>query len=341
MSDQILIWGAGAIGGTVGAFLKRAGHDVVFCDIVREHVEAIRTTGLKITGPVAEFSVTAPAFTPDAVSGKFSRIFLCVKAHHTAGATRALAPFLAKDGYVLSLQNGLNELEIAEIVGRERTIGAFVNFGADWLEPGVVIYAGRGACVLGELDGRITERLQALHRVMLDFDRDAVMTDNIWGYLWGKLGYGALLFATALTNDSIADALDLPQYRALYHALGSEIMAIAAAEKVQPEGFNGFDPAAFGATPDASGLQASIDQMVAHNRKSAKSHSGVWRDLAVRKRKTEVDSQIAVIARIAARHGRRTPLVDRLVGLIHEVEDGKRPLVRANLDALAESMRAA
>ena len=340
MSDPILIWGAGAIGGTVGAYLKRAGHDVVFCDIVPEHVDAIRTTGLKITGPVDQFSVTAPAFTPEAVSGKFNRIFLCVKAHHTAGATRALAPFLADDGYVLSLQNGLNELEIAEIVGRARTIGAFVNFGADWLEPGVVTYAGRGACVLGELDGKITPRLEALHRVMLDFDRDAVATTNIWGYLWGKLGYGALLFATALTNDSIADALALPQYRALYRELGAEIMAIAAAEKVAPEGFNGFDPVAFGAASDATRLQASIDQMVAHNRKSAKSHSGVWRDLAVRKRKTEVDSQIAVIGRIAARHGRKTPLVDRLVGLIHEIEDGKRPLARENLDALAQNMRA-
>ncbi|HEX8108810.1 MAG TPA: ketopantoate reductase C-terminal domain-containing protein, partial [Kofleriaceae bacterium] len=78
----------------------------------------------------------------------------------------------------------------------------------------------------------------------------------------------------------------------------------------------------------------SIDEMVAHNRRSAKSHSGIWRDLAVRKRKTEVDAQIAVVAEIAALHGRTTPVLERLVRLVHEIEDGQRPQGRANLDSL-------
>jgi 2-dehydropantoate 2-reductase len=336
--SAILIWGAGAIGGTVGATLKRAGHEVAFVDIVPEHVRAIRTSGLKITGPIAEFSVTAPAFTAAELTGTYDRIYLCVKAHHTADAARALLPFLAPDGYVLSLQNGLNELTIAEVVGKARTIGAFVNFGADYLEPGVVTYAGRGAVVLGEIDGRITPRLQALHKVMLDFDQDAIVTENIWGYLWGKLGYGALLFATALTNDSIADALAVAADARLYHAIGAEVMAVAAAEGVKPEGFNGFDPGAFVAHPDARRLQASIDTMVAHNRKSTKTHSGIWRDLAIRKRKTEVDAQIAIIGTVARRHGMTTPLIDRIVSLIHDIEDGKRPLARENLALLARSL---
>jgi len=336
--SAILVWGAGAIGGTVGAYLKRAGHEVVFVDIVPEHVRAIRSSGLKITGPIEEFSVAAPAFTREELTGTYDRIFLCVKAHHTADAARALLPFLAKDGYVLSLQNGLNELEIAEVVGKARTVGAFVNFGADYLEPGVVHYAGRGAVVLGEIDGKTTPRLQALHKVMLDFDKDAIVTDNIWGYLWGKLGYGALLFATALTNDSIADALANPADAALYHAIGSEVMAVAAAERVKPEGFNGFDPAAFVPRPDPARLQASMDLMVAHNRRSAKSHSGIWRDLAVRKRKTEVDAQIAIISTVAQRHGLKAPLIDRIVTLIHDIEDGRRPLARENLALLAQAL---
>lgn len=336
--SAILIWGAGAIGGTVGAYLKRAGHDVVFVDIVPEHVRAIRGSGLKITGPIEEFSITAPAFTREELTGTYDRIYLCVKAHHTADAARALLPFLAADGYVLSLQNGLNELTIAEVVGKPRTIGAFVNFGADYLEPGVVTYAGRGAVVLGEIDGRITPRLQALHKTMLDFDKDAIVTENIWGYLWGKLGYGALLFATALTNDSIADALANPADARLYHAIGAEVMAVAAAERVKPEGFNGFDPGAFVARPDARRLQASMDAMVAHNRKSTKTHSGIWRDLAVRKRKTEVDAQIAIIATVAKRHGMATPLIDRIVSLIHDIEDGKRSLARENLALLATAL---
>jgi 2-dehydropantoate 2-reductase len=340
MSGPILIWGAGAIGGTIGAYLVRAGHDIVFVDIVPEHVAAINAGGLKIVGPVEEFTVKAPAFTPDRLAGRFERVFLCVKAQHTEAAATALRPFVTEDGYVVSAQNGLNELTIARVLGAERTIGAFVNFGADYLEPGQVIYAGRGAVVVGEIDGKMTPRLAALHTLMREFDRDAIATDNIWGYLWAKLGYGALLFGTALTNDSIADALALPHYVDLWRALGCEVMAVAAAERVTPLGFNGFDPAAFRPGADRAAVQRSIDAMVAHNRKSAKSHSGIWRDLAVRKRKTEVDAQIAIIGPIAAKHGLTTPITSRLVALIHEIEDGKRPLDRGNLDRLAEAIPA-
>jgi 2-dehydropantoate 2-reductase len=338
MTTPILIWGAGAIGGTIGAYLKRAGHDIVFVDVVPEHVAAINATGLAIEGPVETFTVKAPAFTPDKLTGRFDRILLCVKAQHTEGAAKALLPYLTKDGMVVSAQNGLNELTISRIVGPARTMGAFVNFGADYLDPGRVIYAGRGAVVLGEIDGKMTQRLKALHQLMRDFEPDAVATDNIWGYLWAKLGYGAMLFATALTNDSIADALALPQYFDLWYALGCEVMAVAKDEKVRPLGFNGFEPEAFVAGADRALTERSIDTMVAHNRKSAKSHSGVWRDLAVRKRRTEVDAQIAIIADIAEKHGLKAPITRRLVALIHDIEDGRRPLERTNLDRLAEAM---
>jgi 2-dehydropantoate 2-reductase len=336
----ILIWGAGAIGGAIGAYLVRAGHKVVFVDVVAEHVAAIGGPGLRIEGPVEEFTITAPAFTPDRLSGRFARTLLCVKAQHTAGAAEALRPFLTEDGYVVSAQNGLNELTIAGIVGKARTIGAFVNFGADYIAPGRILFGGRGAVVLGEIDGRTTPRLTALHQVMRDFEPNAIVTDNIWGYLWGKLGYGALLFATALTNESIADALALPKYFTLYHKLGSEIMAVAEAERIRPEGFNGFDPAAFVAGAPRERTQRSIEAMVAHNRGSAKSHSGIWRDLAVRKRKTEIDAQIAIIAEIAEKHGQPAPITRRLVALIHDIEDGRRTMDVANLDLLAEAIPA-
>src|SRR5262249_15552681 len=159
-------------------------------------------------------TVQAPARTPEALQGRYDTIFLCVKAQDTAGAAAALKPFLAEDGCVVSLQNGLNELTIAEHVGARRTVGAFINFGADYLSPGVVHYAGRGAVVVGELDGQVTPRVQALHRLLLQFDERAVLTSNIWGFLWSKLAYGTLLFATALTDASIADCLASPPHRA-------------------------------------------------------------------------------------------------------------------------------
>jgi len=264
-----------------------------------------------------------------------------VKAQHTEAATRALKPHLAADGFVLSAQNGLNELTIARIVGQRRTMGCFVNFGADYLEPGRILHGGRGAVVVGELDGVRTKRLEAMHRLLQDFEPAAVLTDNIWGYLWGKLGYGALLFATALTNESIADALASPRHFALFRRLGAEVMETARKRGVRPEGFNGFEPAAFLPEADRALTQRSIEAMAAHNRKSAKSHSGIWRDLAVRKRKTEIDAQIAIVDALAREVGVDTPTVRRLVTLIHDVEDGKRKMDWATLDALAESAAAA
>jgi len=155
----ILVWGAGAIGGTVGAALMRAGHAVVFLDIEKDHMAAISdpARGLIIEGPIDPHRVVAPAFTPNALRGSFRRMFLCVKAQHTGDACRAPLRHLAPDGYVLSLQNGLKERIIAAIVGEDRTMGCFVNFSADWMVPGRIIHARRSR----RAGGRRTRRRHA------------------------------------------------------------------------------------------------------------------------------------------------------------------------------------
>ena len=342
MTERTLIWGAGAIGASVGAWLKRAGHDVTFVDVVAEHVAAMRNPahGLRITGPVEEFSVTAPAFTPAELSGTWARIFLAVKAQNTDAATRALAPFLAGDGYVLSLQNGLNETIIAGIVGRPRTIGAFINFGADWMAPGEIMFGNRGAVVLGELDGQITPRLQELHTLLRDFEPDAIVTPDIWAYLWGKLGYGAMLFAQALGEAGIADCLARPELLPLWRALGAEAIRVAEAEGVHPRGFNGFEIDAFRPGASETAARACVAAMSNFNRGSAKTHSGIWRDLWVRKRHTEIDVQILPIVEQGAKHGIDCPATRRLVEMIHETEQGKRPMSDDNLLELARSAAA-
>jgi 2-dehydropantoate 2-reductase len=262
-------------------------------------------------------------------------IVLATKAHHTDAATRALLPHLSPGGCVISAQNGLNELTIATIVGAARTVGAFVNFGADYLEPGVIHYGGRGAVVVGEIDGAITPRVTGIRDAWGDFDEHARVTSNIWGYLWGKEAYGAMLFATALTNESIADALARPEHRDRYIALARESLAVANARGVTTEAFDGFEPGAYAPSAPHGDAERSLDALVAHNRRSAKSHSGIWRDLAVRKRRTEVDAQLGVVVTLGAEAGVATPLTARLVELIHEIEDGVRPLSLGNLDALA------
>lgn len=331
---KLLVWGAGAIGGTIGAHLARAGHDVTFVDRADDHVSAVNTSGLRIEGPLAQFVARVPAFLPDQLAGEFEHVVLAVKAQDTADATRALAPHLREDGYVVSAQNGLNELVIKSIVGDARTVGCFVNFGADYMAPGVIQYAGRGAVVLGEIDGQVTPRVRELHRVFRDFDDAAIVTTNIWGYLWGKLAYGAQLFATALTNDSIADALADRRYREVYVEIAREVLRVARAREITPEGFNGFDPHAFAPDADREVAERSLDDMVAFNRRSAKTHSGIWRDIAVRKRRTETDAQLGPIVTLGHEVGVRTPLVSRLIELMHEVEDGKRPQSHETLDLL-------
>src|SRR5437773_2301626 len=236
-SMKLLVWGAGAIGGTIGAHLARAGHDVTFVDRAEDHVAAINRMGLRIEGPLAQFVAKAQAFLPDDIAGEFEHVVLAVKAQDTADATGALAPHLRRDGYVVSAQNGL---------------------------------------------------------------------------------------------DALAD----PMYRDVYVEVAREVMRVARARDVTPEGFNGFDPHAF--APDAARevAERSLDEMVAFNRRSAKTHSGVWRDIAVRKRRTETDAQLGPIVTLGGEAGVATPLVSRLIELMHEVEDGQRPQSHATLDLL-------
>ena len=329
-----MIWGAGAMGGSIGAWLHRAGRTVLLVDADEAHVRAIQRDGLRITGPVDEFTVHPHAALPDQVDPPLRIVLLAVKAHHTEAALDLLAPILAEDGFIVSVQNGLNERAIARRVGVHRTVGCFVNFGADVLEPGVILRGNRGAVVVGELDGADTARIREVHALMRLFEPDAVLTDNIQGYLWGKLAYGAMLFATALTDASIADVLDSGRHRPLLVELAREVMRVTVARGIRPEAFDGFDPRAFApAAPDAAAA-ASLDDLVRFNRASAKSHSGVWRDLAVRKRRTEVDAQIAPIAELGAEVGVDTPLVRRLVELVHDVEEERRPQAWETLDAL-------
>ena len=339
--EPVLIWGAGAIGGVLGAYWARAGVPVLMVDIVPEHVQACRTTGLVISGPVEQFRQAVPCMTPQELKGRYHTIVLAVKAQATEAAAAMLLPHLADDGYVLSAQNGLNELVLARVLGDARTMGCFVNFGADWLGPGEILFGNRGAVVVGEIDGSIRERTRQMHRNLSVFEPAAVLTDNIWGYLWGKLAYGAMLFATALTTDSMTANFADPRRFVVFDQLAREVMAVAAARGVVPVGFNGFDPACFAPGASDAAARASVAALAEFNRHTAKTHTGIYRDLAVRKRKTEVDPQIGVIAGLAREAGIPTPAISCLVGLIHDVEDGRRPMAWETFDVLVQVCQAA
>lgn len=338
MSDPILIWGAGAIGGTLGAWWARAGHDVLLVDTVAEHVGACRSTGLEIFGPVDEFTQRIPAVTPAELTGTYSRIVLAVKAQATKVALPMLAPHLAPDGFVFSAQNGLNEIEIAAAVGAERTMGCFVNFSADWHGPGRILYGSRGSMVVGEIDGAIRDRTRAMFALCQQFEPDAILTDDIWGYLWGKIGYGAMLFATALNHDSMTQNFADPGKMPAWLALGREVVAVALAKGITPRGFGGYAPMAFApGRPDAEAI-AVIHWLREFTSQSAKTHSGIWRDLAVRKRKTESGAQLGIVPALAAELGIPTPALSAVGRLIADIEDGRRAQSAETFAALLDAI---
>ncbi len=317
-----LVLGCGAIGGTVAAGLVRDGHDVLVADADPAVVAAVNSAGLRITGPVEEFTVppadiraVLAADLPDKIDGP---VLLAVKSHHTAAAAALLAGRLRADpraGYVLSLQNGLNAQVIADAVGPGRVVEAFVNFGADVIEPGVVLRGNRGTFMIGELDGTLTDRVRALTADIAD----AEPTTEVLGYLWAKEAYGAQLFATAVSDLPIYAVFDDPAYRDLLLAVAREVLARAP---VRPVGFDGFDPA---------DLEGSLARLADFNRASAKTHSGVYRDLAIRHRPTEAPAILGPLSGGPL----VTPLIIAIAELIAAIERGDRTCTRSNLDLLA------
>ena len=333
MQDTV-VWGAGAIGATVGAYLARAGADPLLVDADAAHVAAMAATGLKITGPIEEFIAPVRAHTRDQVRRPIRRVLLAVKGQHSAAAARMIAPLLAHDGSVLSLQNALNGEAIAGEIGAERVLLALVNFASDYIAPGEVMYGGRGSVLIGEADGRITPRVAQYVTLLKRFDERVEATDNVLGLLWGKIGYGGLLIATALTNDTMAEVLADRRWHPVLARIGGEIMRVGYASGITPVGVDGFDAEGF-AREDELRITASCDDMAEHYRHSAKSRSGIWRDLAVRKRKTEVEAQLAPVFEVGRRRGIATPTLERLAAMIREMEVGRRGFSRDNLAELA------
>lgn len=331
----ITIVGAGAIGGTVGAYLSAAGYDITLVDVVPEHVAAINAHGLRITGLRGDHTFHPKAILRDELRGPLGPTFLCVKGHFTESAIRDLAPLIGPDGYVLSLQNGLNEPVIAQYIGEARTVGAFVHFGADYLEPGLIQLGAEQTIFIGELTGVVTPRAEAL-RDTLAHVMPAEVTTNLWGFLWGKLVYGAMAFAISTVDAPVPAILASDIGKRVSLAACFEAYAVAKSQTATLEHIGEFDPNAFAPGPDAeargtAALQALSDGMAS----SVKQHMGIWRDLAVKKRKTEVDMQTGVIVAKGRELGIPTPVNAAVLDITYAIESGARGMGWDNLDEIA------
>jgi len=336
---EYTIVGSGAIGGVLGAYLVRAGHRVVFCDIATEHVRTMNDTGLHIEGPMESFTVPATAYTPDQLVARnvpLQTVLLCVKSQHTEVAVTQLLPLVTENTQIVSCQNGLCESIIARLVGMEKTIGCFVNFSADYLEPGRILYGGVSALYLGELDNRVSPRVQELQQTLLCWG-PAQTTDNIWGYLWGKLSYAALLFATAMVDATMAEVVRSSAHRDALLELTSEVLEVAQKQNIQPLGFDDWEPAMVFPRElrNRAALDVQLERLATRMAANKKTKSGVWRDLAVRKRQTEVDFQLLPVVEIGAKFGYPMPLTRYVIAVIHALESGSQ-MSWENLDGLVQ-----
>ncbi|MDB4898062.1 MAG: hypothetical protein JWN15_4324, partial [Firmicutes bacterium] len=299
-----------------------------------DHVKAMQERGLTLKGK-ADFSAPVKACLPQELSGPLGVVFLCVKAMHTESAMATIAPLLAEDGYVLSLQNGLEEPKIAAVVGKARTVGAFINFTADYDAPGEIMYGGPAAFVIGELDGSVTPRLRELAGA-LEVIQPIELSDNVQGYLWGKLSLASPLFATACVDADVADMLANPRYQELFADCSAEVVAVARAAGVRCVGFDGYDPTVmqFAEPRNWDGIRASWLQYKEYWDTSLKKRTGIWRDLVVRRRKTEVEWQITPVIEVGASLGHQVPLNRAIRELIREIENGTRAMGWNNLAEL-------
>jgi 2-dehydropantoate 2-reductase len=338
---KFTVIGAGAIGGIMGAYLARAGHDVTLVDTVVEHLAAIRERGITLEGRSELTQRVAAAIQPNELRAPLGTVLCAVKTLHTAEALAPVAPLLGTDEYVASMQNGLAFNDVAAIVGSERTLAACFNFGGHYEGPGRILHGTTGGFAVGELDGQLTTRLREL-RDALAAVQECEATDNILGCVWTKMAMASSFFATALVDADVADILANAKYQPLILDLIAETVAVAEARGVSLNDLHGFDPRVvrFGER-SSSGSAHIIDVMRQYWLNGAQPRTGIWIDLAVRKRKSEAGPQLGGLMAAADGAGVPVPRNRAVYRMITEIEAGQRGFAWQNLDEVERQAAAA
>lgn len=182
------IYGAGSLGTVLGAYMTKNGADVELINRNKAHVAALNEKGATIRGTV-EFNQPVKAVTPDQMEGKYDVFFLMTKQLLNKEVVTFLKPFLTENGVIVTLQNGIPEPGIAEIVGSEHTIGCVVEWGASLDEPGVCTLTSEPDSLsfhMGKMDG-ITDEQFNLVKGLLEKMCPVEFEENLIGARWSKL----------------------------------------------------------------------------------------------------------------------------------------------------------
>ena len=185
---RIAIMGAGSLGTILGAYLTKAGYDVMLVDAYKEHVDALNETGAHIVGTVA-FGQPVKACLPEDMEGVYDLVIYMAKQTFNETAIPQIAAHIDENSTVCTCQNGIPEYAVAEVIGKERVIGAPVGWGATFKGPGcsaLTTEEHANVFTVGSLDGAINDRVLMVQEVLSKFCPAAV-TDNLLGVRCTKL----------------------------------------------------------------------------------------------------------------------------------------------------------
>ncbi|MBI4233343.1 MAG: 2-dehydropantoate 2-reductase [Chloroflexi bacterium] len=356
MGKRMGVIGVGAMGGTLGAYLTRAGEDITLVDPWEDHVQAMKFNGLYLDGARGEFRVpvkTLHTSELDRLEGPLDVMFVAVKSYDTETAVRLMLPYLHGDAWVATLQNGINEERIAPLVGANRLLGCVVTFNAELVGPGHVRTLASLAqamtpnpvgYTLGEFSVRdVTPRLEELARIMGQVALTKTTT-NLLAERWSKLVTNCMANPVAgLTGLNSYDIRVHPATRRLSILLAAETVRVALAVGHRPSSLVG------GLTPEEL-LEAG--QKGQHPRVEAAFLRGTERrpdpDLLGRPsmlqdilkgRPTEIDYLNGYVVRRGGEVSVPTPVNEAVVRVVRDIEAGRLHPGLENLERLRTAAR--
>ncbi|HSP48235.1 MAG TPA: ketopantoate reductase family protein [Clostridiaceae bacterium] len=321
------ILGAGSLGTIMGAVVSKNGGDVVLVDSYKAHVDALNEKGATVTGYLDLKNIPVKAITPDQMEGIYDVVIVLLKQTANAVALRNLLPFINEDSVVCTLQNGIPEEAVAEIVGKDRTVGGTVGWGAGWIAPGVSQLYTKPEHMrieIGSLDGAITERVKRVE-AFLKLAGDVEINTNLLGIRWSKLLMNSALSgmsaALGCTFGEIID--DEKAVRCAAHVADellrvAELKGIALEVIIPGKDFNElkFD--------DEAGRDHAVEFLRDVYDVHRPQKASMMQDME-KGRPCEIDFINGIVSENGDRYGLETPFNDLIVTIVKEFEAGKIP----------------
>ena len=331
----VVVIGAGAIGGITAAFIKKAGWDPILVCKHQKAADLSMSPGMHITGIKGDHTIAVKAVKNISdLSGHPDLIFIATKANDCLGAAHALVPFLKPDSMVVSLQNGICEDALAQVLGRERVIGCVVGWGATNRGPADLEATSEGEFVIGNIDHKPDSRLEPI-KVMLDAVYPTRITDNIMGELYSKLIINACINSLGVIGGvKLGQLLANRKARDIFFELMRESMAVAEAMQIHvaPAGGGKLDyyKLLAGKGKPADLKRYLTIRIIGFKYRRIKSSS---LQSLERGRRTEIDYLNGYICEKGKACGVPTPLNNAVRTMVIEIENGQIPM---SLDNLAD-----